>query len=770
MKEMKICCLGAGYVGGPTCSVIAYKCPHIRVEVVDLQQSRIDQWNSDHLPIYEPGLQDVVEKCRGRNLFFSTNVESALQEADIIFISVNTPTKTYGFGKCLPRILGRTSPFTILEGSVLNGGRGRPRKDWFGNLIPEHSMSSKDHGENITIHQTGGICLEEWKKMYTKEGDWFGNLIPDHSMSSKDHHGENITIHHLPLIEEEVDEGRGLVRNFVVLKHERLHVECLKEFPKKLPSVVTSPTRCCVNRSLQEEAVGRAADLKYIESAARMIADLARGDQIVVEKSTVPVRAAERISQILMANCNQRTKGFQVLSNPEFLAEGSAIQDLLQPDRILIGGEETPEGRAAMETLASVYRNWIPDERIITMKTWSSELSKLKKSDQCGNRTRVVAFENQRFRPSFHQPPAECVTGILWEILSAGTTELIFLSKPRTIPSPPIWDVWQAANAFLAQKISSINAISAICEATGADVGEVAHAVGTDSRIGSKFLQASIGFGGSCFQKDVLNLVYLCESLNLPEVANYWHQVIEINDYQRTRFVKRIISCLFDTITDKKIAIFGFAFKKNTADTRLYLQMVLWAGSPQPSTSAGIYWRKERLSTSTTPRFLRNRSSVTWASTTMAAKKANKVNKHPEPLEGDQSGCVAVPANQVVISSSPYKASEEVHAIILCTEWDEFVDFDKMAETGLITLHKCQLVEALLLEFAACDVEPVCVQTLNYEKIYENMYKPAFIFDGRRILDAPALQRLGFQVETVGSRSWPLINCPPPSNNHLLVD
>ncbi|UYV64371.1 UGDH [Cordylochernes scorpioides] len=512
MKEMKICCLGAGYVGGPICSVIAYKCPHIRVEVVDLQQSRIDQWNSDHLPIYEPGLQEVVEKCRGRNLFFSTNVESALQEADIIFISVNTPTKTYGFGK------------------------------------------------------------------------------------------------------------------------------------------------------------GRAADLKYIESAARMIADLAGGEQIVVEKSTVPVRAAERISQILMANCNQRTKGFQVLSNPEFLAGGSAIQDLLQPDRIVIGGDETPEGRAAMETLVSVYRNWIPDERIITMKTWSSELSKL------------------------------------------------------------------AANAFLAQKISSINAISAICEATGADVGEVAHAVGTDSRIGSKFLQASIGFGGSCFQKDVLNLVYLCESLNLPEVANYWHQ--------------RIISCLFDTITDKKIAIFGFAFKKNTADTSdsavtemshtIYLDLVLL--------SCKIYTRCREFPL---------QGCVPYLHMLLRAP--------PETVQ-----CLHMLSWKVV--STDGVVGRESSAIYICRYLLE--------EGAALNIYDPKVPKEQILSDLGIHnhsskegkQELVCVQTLNYEKIYENMYKPAFIFDGRRILDAPALQRLGFQVETVGSRSWPLINCPPPSNNHLLVD
>ncbi|XP_076365781.1 UDP-glucose 6-dehydrogenase-like [Tachypleus tridentatus] len=342
----KICCLGAGYVGGPSCSVIALKCPDIQVVVVDKNETRIQQWNSEDLPIYEPGLYEVVKECRGRNLFFSTDVNTAIKESDLIFISVNTPTKTYGFGK------------------------------------------------------------------------------------------------------------------------------------------------------------GRAADLRYIEAAARMIGEVAEGMKIVVEKSTVPVKAAESVDTILKSNLRPGVN-FQVLSNPEFLAEGSAIKDLLQPDRVLIGGDETPEGQEAIKKLCWVYKHWISDGKIITMNTWSSELSKL------------------------------------------------------------------AANAFLAQRISSINAISAICEATGACVSEVSHAVGTDSRIGSKFLEASVGFGGSCFQKDVLNLVYLCESLNLPEAANYWYQqIIEMNRYQRTRFVQRIAEKLFNTLTGKKITVFGFAFKKSTGDTR----------------------------------------------------------------------------------------------------------------------------------------------------------------------------------------------------------
>nr|CAD1837915.1 unnamed protein product [Ananas comosus var. bracteatus] len=331
---VKICCLGAGYVGGPTMAVIALKCPAIEVVVVDISTTRISAWNSDQLPIYEPGLDDVVKQCRGRNLFFSTDIEKHVSEADIIFVSVNTPTKTRGLG------------------------------------------------------------------------------------------------------------------------------------------------------------AGKAADLTYWESAARMIADVSKSDKIVVEKSTVPVKTAEAIEKILTHN-NNKGINFQILSNPEFLAEGTAIQDLFKPDRVLIGGRETPEGRKAVELLKSVYANWVPEDQIITTNLWSAELSKL------------------------------------------------------------------AANAFLAQRISSVNAISALCEATGADVAEVAYSVGKDSRIGPKFLNASVGFGGSCFQKDILNLVYICECNGLPEVADYWKQVIKINDYQKSRFVNRLVSSMFNTVAGKKIAVLG---------------------------------------------------------------------------------------------------------------------------------------------------------------------------------------------------------------------
>lgn len=463
MPIKKVCCIGAGYVGGPTCSVIALKCPEIRVTVADKNPQRIEQWNSDKLPIFEPGLDEVVKQCRGKNLFFSTEIETSIKEADLIFISVNTPTKTFGVGK------------------------------------------------------------------------------------------------------------------------------------------------------------GRAADLKYVESAARMIAEVASGRKIVVEKSTVPVRAAESITNILKANTRPGV-AFQVLSNPEFLAEGSAISDLLNADRVLIGGEQTPEGKDAIRALSCIYEHWIPPERIITTNTWSSELSKL------------------------------------------------------------------AANAFLAQKISSINAMSAVCEATGADVSEVAHAVGLDSRIGAKFLQAGVGFGGSCFQKDILNLVYICECLGMPEVAAYWEQVITMNEYQKSRFAHGIIVKLFNTVTDKQIAILGFAFKKNTGDTRESPAICVCKYLLEEGARLNIY----------DPR-VEHKQIIQDLTTPGASKESDRV------LE------------LITIHDDPYSAATGAHALVVCTEWDEFLELD-------------------------------------YKRMYQNMLKPAFVFDGRKFLDHDRLLSIGFHVETIGKR------------------
>ncbi|XP_064103203.1 UDP-glucose 6-dehydrogenase-like isoform X1 [Macrobrachium nipponense] len=463
MVVEKVCCIGAGYVGGPTCSVIAWKCPNIKVTVVDKSELRIKQWNSEKLPIYEPGLDKVVKECKGRNLFFSTDIDSAIKEADLIFISVNTPTKTYGIGK------------------------------------------------------------------------------------------------------------------------------------------------------------GRAADLKYVEACARKIAEVAENNKIVVEKSTVPVRAAESITHILSAN-RKLNVSFQVLSNPEFLAEGTAVDNLLNPDRVLIGGEESPEGDAAVAELSWIYGHWVEADKIITTNTWSSELSKL------------------------------------------------------------------ASNAFLAQRVSSINAISALCEATGADVSEVASAVGRDSRIGSKFLQASVGFGGSCFQKDLLNLVYIAECVNLPEVANYWQQVIDMNVYQRTRFSKRIVECLFNTVTDKTLAVFGFAFKKNTGDTRESPAIYVCSHLLEEGARLNIFDPKVE----------------------------------PKQIEQDLTSADVTSDPERVLSlvniySDPYEAVKDAHAIAVLTEWDEF-------------------------------------KTYNYEKMLSIMKKPAFIFDGRKILDHQALIKIGFHTETIGKR------------------
>ncbi|XP_062865152.1 UDP-glucose 6-dehydrogenase [Trichomycterus rosablanca] len=461
----KICCIGAGYVGGPTCSVIASKCPDIKVTVVDVNEARINAWNSDTLPIYEPGLKEIVLSCRGKNLFFSTDIDTAIKEADLVFISVNTPTKTYGMGK------------------------------------------------------------------------------------------------------------------------------------------------------------GRAADLKFIEACARRIVEVSEGYKIVTEKSTVPVRAAESIRRIFDANTKPKLN-LQVLSNPEFLAEGTAVKDLQEPDRVLIGGDEGPEGQRAIAALREVYEHWVDKSRIITTNTWSSELSKL------------------------------------------------------------------AANAFLAQRISSINSISALCEATGADVEEVAKAIGMDQRIGSKFLKASVGFGGSCFQKDVLNLVYLCEALNLTEVAKYWQQVIDMNEYQRRRFACRIIDCLFNTVSGKKIALLGFAFKKDTGDTR---------------ESSSIYISK----------YLMDEGAELHI-------YDPKVSKEQIMLDLSQPSITERPekvSELVTVSSDPYEACTNAHALVICTEWDMF-------------------------------------KKLDYLKIYQKMQKPAFIFDGRRVLDDlhMQLQNIGFQIETIGKK------------------
>ncbi len=464
MKIKSICCIGAGYVGGPTMSVIAQKNPNIKVTVVDLNSKRIADWNSKDLtklPIYEPGLDEVVAEARGRNLFFSTEVDAAIVDAEMIFISVNTPTKTYGAGK------------------------------------------------------------------------------------------------------------------------------------------------------------GMAADLKYVELCARQIAKVSITDKIVVEKSTLPVKTAEAIQNILDNTGNG--VDFQILSNPEFLAEGTAMRDLTIPDRVLIGGDSyTNKGQKAIQALVDIYRSWVPKENILTTNIWSSELSKL------------------------------------------------------------------TANAFLAQRVSSINSLSELCEATGANVQEVAKAIGMDSRIGPKFLEASVGFGGSCFQKDILNLVYIAKSLGLNEVADYWHQVILMNNHQRDRFAKNIIKTLYSTVNGKTIAFLGWAFKKDTNDTR---------------ESAAIYVADLLMDEQATIKVYDPKVNATQMQSDLNYLNSRSEDKNVAYLKTE---------------SNPYIAMEGAHAIAVLTEWDEF-------------------------------------KTYDWQRIYNSMQKPAFVFDGRNVLDRKVLEKIGFQYKEIGS-------------------
>jgi UDPglucose 6-dehydrogenase len=457
-----ICCIGAGYVGGPTMAVIAHKCPDIKVTIVDLNAERIAAWNDEdvnNIPIYEPGLAEIVKSARGKNLFFSTEVEKAIDEAEMIFISVNTPTKTYGVGK------------------------------------------------------------------------------------------------------------------------------------------------------------GMAADLKYIELCARQIATVAKSNKIVVEKSTLPVRTAEAIKNILDNTGNGAR--FQILSNPEFLAEGTAIDDLINPDRVLIGGDTDEEGQKAIEALVNVYSNWVPKEKILTTNVWSSELSKL------------------------------------------------------------------TANAFLAQRVSSINAMSELCEKTGADVNEVARAIGMDSRIGSKFLKSSVGFGGSCFQKDILNLVYIAKSYGLKEVADYWEQVVIMNDHQKKRFATNIVKTLYNTVSGKKIAFLGWAFKKDTNDTRESAAIYVADDLLNEQANIAVYDPKVE-------------ESIIYRDINYLGTRAAEENKQGIEFLND-----------------PYNACKDAHAIAVLTEWDEF-------------------------------------KTYDWQKIYNNMKKPAFVFDGRNILDADKLKNIGFIFQQIG--------------------
>jgi UDPglucose 6-dehydrogenase len=448
--EKRILCIGAGYVGGPTMAMIAFKCPGCRVTVVDINAERIAAWNSDDLPIYEPGLDKLIAATRGRNLFFSTDIEAGIRENEIIFVSVNTPTKTFGLG------------------------------------------------------------------------------------------------------------------------------------------------------------AGMAADLQHWEKTARQILEFSESSKIVIEKSTLPVKTALAMERIL--NCRENGIRFDVLSNPEFLAEGTAIRDLEQPDRILIGSRESQSGLKARETLVEIYAEWVPREKIITSNIWSSELSKL------------------------------------------------------------------VSNAFLAQRISSINAISALCEKAEADVTEVAHAVGMDSRIGARFLNASIGFGGSCFEKDILNLVYLCRLYGLDEVADYWESVVNINRYQQERFIRNMLGAMFNTLAGKKICLWGFAFKANTGDTR--------------------------------------ESPAIFIARRLIEEHAEIIVSDPKALKNARAD-LAGAEGAIAFIEDPVRAAEGCHAIAILTEWDIY-------------------------------------RNLDFQKIFKTMTQPAFIFDGRNVLDHRRCFSIGFNVYPIG--------------------
>ncbi len=461
MKIKNICCIGAGYVGGPTMSIIAQKNPKINVHVVDMNANKIAAWKSENLenlPVYEPGLSKVVSEARGRNLFFSTDVEKQIQEADMIFISVNTPTKISGEGK------------------------------------------------------------------------------------------------------------------------------------------------------------GYAADLKYIEACAKQIAAVSKSDKIIVEKSTVPVRTSEKIKEILRSNNSD--VDFQILSNPEFLAEGTAMRNLEIPDRVLIGGDNTVEGKKATDSLVEIYASWVPLKNILTTNLWSSELSKL------------------------------------------------------------------TANAFLAQRISSINSLSELCEETGADIEEVSKAIGMDSRIGKSFLKTSVGFGGSCFQKDILNLVYIARSLDLEKVAMYWEQVLFINQHQRVRFSKKIIDCIKENNLKPKLLILGWAFKKNTNDTR---------------ESAAIYVANNLL-----------KENIEIDIYDPKVKKL-QIDYDLSNLNPDYQ------KSMVNFVDEPFLNISNYNIIAIITEWDEFINYD-------------------------------------WEKIYKNIKKPAYIFDGRNILNIKKIKKIGFNYIGIGRK------------------
>lgn len=487
IRIKKICCIGAGYVGGPTSAVIASKNPDIQVTVVDYNRERIEAWQTDDLPIYEPGLLDVVRAARDAkskrtpNLFFSTDVDRCIAEADLILLSVNTPTKSLGRG------------------------------------------------------------------------------------------------------------------------------------------------------------AGHASELSYLESAVRKIGEVAESNKIIVEKSTVPCRAADTLRDVLAATAKPGIH-FEILSNPEFLAEGTAIPNLLNPDRILIGSLKTPRGLQAAQALADVYGSWVDLDRIITINLYSSELAKL------------------------------------------------------------------AANALLAQRISSVNALSAMCESVGADIDEVSYAIGLDKRIGSRMLKASVGFGGSCFRKDILSLAYIAESLHLFEVADYWRSIVEINEYQKDRFTRRIVRCLYNSLSGKTLAVWGFAYKKDTGDTRETAAISVVDNVLTEGANVRIY----------DPLVKETQIRQELKSTT------------------SRLGCAE---KQLVVCDSAYEACTGADAVIILTEWDEFSNRSEVVRRDSGHGKK---------------TEARSERKVDWARAAEVMRRPMFVFDGRNIVDAGALEELGFRVECIG--------------------
>lgn len=534
-----ICCIGAGYVGGPTCAIIAAKNPHLRVTVVDLDQTRIDAWNSDQLPIYEPGLRDIVEHARDGslsrrpNLFFSTDVESAIRNAQLIFISVNTPTKLVGVGS------------------------------------------------------------------------------------------------------------------------------------------------------------GKALDLTHVEAAARQIAEISTTDKIIVEKSTVPCGTAQSLREIF-SELGRPDVHFQVLSNPEFLAEGTAIRDLLDPDRILIGSQRTPHGLAAAHSLVDVYAAWVPRDRIVDIDIGSSEMAKL------------------------------------------------------------------AANCMLAQRISSINSLSALCEMQGADVSELARTVGMDERIGPGFLKASVGFGGSCFKKDVLSLVYMAESHHLTEVANYWRAVVDINEYQKARFTKRIISALNNTLSNKSIAVLGYAYKKDTSDTRESAATTVVGQLIADNANVRIFDPK------VTADIIRKDLSVESA--------PHLVDRRVTVCDDVYSACSNAAAVVILTEWEMFKTDSVILSSVLSEDTPIFKPYDSTTEASrsnsisseddsVSTHSKDSEDDAAAIPPETPPTRPQspdkfstsAAPRVDWTRIASVVRRPRLVFDGRNIVDRQKLENIGFQVHSIGT-------------------